>query len=455
MLELEKSLYILPLIRQVLERTEAPGVQYFGLPDTSILQQLSCHLSSRLDVLMPPREDYENVAPEILNPILVPAVRSGDLMDLRTKCSLWLGPAAKKIDYAYWGATTPVSDQPYSLCVWDVRAGPATMNLQVFSFLWSGLGPLGLMLVNFADGEAEASSRRLTELLSSIDPSLEFYRQEGVFAVHKPDPGLARYRDRHSGDHVFIIGNGPSLSQTDLDLIEGQPSIAMNRISLIYKKTRWRPSYYLMVSDNVCHPEWGSGWTDSINEAVAEPATECLIGAPFVQKVSEVDKIVPIQSMTEFRIGDPGSFSRNAAQHLSKSGTTMNMAFQLALYMGFSKVILVGADMNWQTLSSNSKDVNHFDPTYGAAIPDGERERIRMRNTHAFAKSHFDEAGISVLNASLSTMIDVYPLIDFEAYARHGQLVTEETSPVLAERREIIDNNWRPYRASGLLKEYN
>ena len=37
------------------------------------------------------------------------------------------------------------------------------------------------------------------------------------------------------GKRVFLIGNGPSLNKTNLDLIKNEYSIAMNRISLIYE----------------------------------------------------------------------------------------------------------------------------------------------------------------------------------------------------------------------------
>ena len=43
------------------------------------------------------------------------------------------------------------------------------------------------------------------------------------------------FKDIHKGETIYIIGNGPSLSLTDLNLIKDSPSIAMNRISLIYK----------------------------------------------------------------------------------------------------------------------------------------------------------------------------------------------------------------------------
>ena len=52
---------------------------------------------------------------------------------------------------------------------------------------------------------------------------------------------LIKYKDKHKGCRVFIVGNGPSLNKTNLDLIKDEFSIGMNRISLLFNKTKWKP----------------------------------------------------------------------------------------------------------------------------------------------------------------------------------------------------------------------
>ena len=52
------------------------------------------------------------------------------------------------------------------------------------------------------------------------------------------------------GKRIFLVGNGPSLNDMNLDLLENEYSIAMNRIELIYEKTSWRPSWYMFCSSN-------------------------------------------------------------------------------------------------------------------------------------------------------------------------------------------------------------
>ena len=86
------------------------------------------------------------------------------------------------------------------------------------------------------------------------------------------------FKDIHKGETIYIIGNGPSLSATDLNLIKNSPSIAMNRISLIYEKYKsWRPKYYIFCSSNISNPIWGKDWAESVMKALSCKKTTSFI----------------------------------------------------------------------------------------------------------------------------------------------------------------------------------
>ena len=55
-------------------------------------------------------------------------------------------------------------------------------------------------------------------------------------------------KDSHSGERCFIIGNGPSLTTMDLDLLKNEFCFATNQIFFAFKNTQWRPSAYLTVN---------------------------------------------------------------------------------------------------------------------------------------------------------------------------------------------------------------
>lgn len=312
--------------------------------------------------------------------------------------------------------------------------------------LFSRLSTTGLLLLGAVT--SKTVSHRPPRADFSSQEKLCSYSIDGIEVIHKPESRLNTWRNKHVGERVFIIGNGSSLNQTDLNLISGEHAIAMNRISLIYGRTTWRPSYYLFVSDNVRHPTWGEDWTDSVNKAVSEPGTTCFVWDTFADLIEDDTQVQWLSSVTERPLASDGTFSTNIAQYISKTGTTINTAFQLAYHLGFSQIVLLGADLSWVTTTGKKKDANHFDPSYSAQIPDGERERRRMRLAHQYAYPYFLDAGRQVLNATVDTWLDIYPLVDYERLARYEGLYPlpagcDDDTPRVKALRERMAGYWQ------------
>lgn len=245
------------------------------------------------------------------------------------------------------------------------------------------------------------------------------------------------YRNKHKGQRVFLIGNGPSLGETDLDLIKGEISFAMNRVSMLYDKFDWRPTYYLFSSTNV-RPDkpWAKQWQDSVIRAASDEKTTSFIARIFKDHVDrgtgDLDSVKWFDSLSETKPAADGSiskncFSRDVVQRIDKSGTTMNLALQLVYHMGFSEVVFLGADLGWKLDKGTSTDPNHFDKSYTADISKPEKTNNQMRNIHSLALRNFTDSQkeTKFYNASKKTVLDVYPIIDFEKYMA-GEIVFRE-----------------------------
>lgn len=311
--------------------------------------------------------------------------------------------------------------------------------------LYEMLHEAGVLIIK--DLKDDGISKIVSDLCSR--EAIISYIDYGYIFIHKPTKEMESFKGLHKGERCFILGNGPSLNQTNLDLIKNEYSIAMNRISMLYSRTSWRPTYYVYMSDNVLNPEWGKQWTKSVNEAVRERGTTSFIWKHYIDSIERQNlsnRVVEVQSITEGEIGDLNTFSTNASQWISKSSTTMNAALQLAYYMGFSQIFLIGIDLNWTTTDSKKGDPNHFDTSYSARIADGEAERKRMRDAHKFAYGFFKESGNrQIYNASVSTLVDVYPLVDFKAVANNPGWCGNDDDmdmQVIKGKREQINKYW-------------
>src|SRR5574341_209049 len=118
-------------------------------------------------------------------------------------------------------------------------------------------------LWNFARGTSD-TIRRLPELPAAY---LHPWRRESIRR-------LAALRDSHKGKRAFIIGNGPSLRQTDLSKLRNEFTFGMNRIYLLFPElgvlivtfrlTYHLPNYQLFFTlptrDRASHPMYAAAF---------------------------------------------------------------------------------------------------------------------------------------------------------------------------------------------------
>jgi len=157
----------------------------------------------------------------------------------------------------------------------------------------------------------------------------------------------------------FVIGNGISLQAADLDLITGQPSIACNRISLIYPVTRWRPTIYV-------HPESFAPDMPFIREHV-EMGIECYIGERYAAPpagIYDLPDAPNIHWIKECHHWYENFDSRELPDEwhlpqLCSFGGSVNVAMQVAALQGFDEIILLGCDLKYR-----DRKPSHFDKRY-------------------------------------------------------------------------------------------
>jgi hypothetical protein len=233
----------------------------------------------------------------------------------------------------------------------------------------------------------------------------------------------------------------------------------MNKVSLIYPKNKlWRPTYYLFSSTNVNSPIWGQSWIDAVREAASEERTIPFIATQFKEAIdpnNTIPRINWFSSMSENKPSPEGDvlescFSTDIVKRIDKSGTTMNLALQLAYHMNFSEIIFLGADLGWTKDLGSESDPNHFDKSYRANISNPQKANYQMRNIHslAFSKLKQRNKNTKLYNASLKTCLDIYPIINYEKYILENEIVP------LQDKIEAAKEFWeKPPQYSGLIEK--
>lgn len=170
---------------------------------------------------------------------------------------------------------------------------------------------------------------------------------------------VQQFKNKHDGERAFLIGNGPSLKHTPLEQLQGEITFAMNKIDLIYGETSWRPTYYMYLKKKI-EPDNAIHYRRTINLGIP-----CFINYSAAQDLPNVENIFKIKQLGHvgfdlrkdvYRIGtneilDNSNhvWSDDLAEGVYRHSTSIYMMFQLASYMGISKMYLLGCDLGYGT----------------------------------------------------------------------------------------------------------
>ncbi len=221
---------------------------------------------------------------------------------------------------------------------------------------------------------------------------------------------LEELKGVHKGKRAFIIGNGPSLKQTDLGKLKNELTFGLNRIYLMFQELGFATTYFV-----------------SVNDLVIEQCTGDISALPMPKFLSwRSHRFFPTGSLPAtflYTTYDNPAFARDVRHRVWESATVTYVALQLAFHMGFEQVILVGVDHNSNvpgkantTIVSQGDDPNHFHPGYFGKgfrwqLPDFETSEIGYR----LASQAYEAAGRQVLDATIGGKLTVFPKVDYSS----------------------------------------
>lgn len=246
---------------------------------------------------------------------------------------------------------------------------------------------------------------------------LKLYLQVNVESAKKlnsmPKDEIEKLRglkDIYKGERCFIVGTGPSLTIEALEKIADEKSFAVNSAYMAYEYTRWRPNFY-MIADDSAFKVLGKGCY-----------TDCRYDYFFLGTTCE-DKIpncvnVCINSSNHFLINTIWNrlfkkvfpiarYSKDITKVIYGGKTVIYPAIQIAAYMGFKEIYLLGVDCNYK------KRLSHAD------FVEGEKDYIYTDQwavtTSEMMIMQFEEmskllpADVRVYNLSTEGNLDAFP----------------------------------------------
>lgn len=178
-------------------------------------------------------------------------------------------------------------------------------------------------------------------------------------------------KDMHKGKRCFIIGTGPSLTIDDLNLLKGEITFGTNRIYELFDKTDWRPTYYVNQDHSLIKK-----YSDSIKEVNSKckflpiDYEDVFYGDEYLFFVLKHKDFYPSQS----------PFSHNLYRFLAQGFTVTYGAIQIAMYMGFKEIYLLGIDHNYEVTRDSKGNVIRKNVSNSASYAKGITEYTDLAN---------------------------------------------------------------------------
>jgi hypothetical protein len=216
-------------------------------------------------------------------------------------------------------------------------------------------------------------------------------------------------RDSQAGERCVIIGNGPSLKNTDLSKLRNVFTFGLNRFYLAFEELGFMTSCLLSVNNLVIEQCAADFRSLPIPTFVSWRGRKWISPAPNLHYL-HTSYLLP-------------RFSIDATGRLWEGATVTFIALQLAYYMGFKQVVLIGVDHSFATkgtpnttVVSTGDDPNHFNPAYFGKgfrwqLPDLETSEL----AYCMARDAYNNDGREILDATVDGKLTVFPKVKFDS----------------------------------------
>lgn len=240
---------------------------------------------------------------------------------------------------------------------------------------------------------------------------LVIYKVKAHFIRKSSIKQLKKLHNSHSGERCFIIGNGPSLNAADLDMLKDEFCFAANRIDRIYDFTQWRPSFYCTQDITILQT-----YRDVIRQIQAPYKLMVYSGS---RKTGYIGKAMYTPFAGPYQYPQPPVFSEDISESVGEGYTVTYTAMQVAAYMGFKELILLGVDHNFPVdmtpdgkIIENKDAKEHF---YGSNqisrhYPMLYKVDLAFETAKAYAEKH----DIRILNATRGGKLEIFERVALE-----------------------------------------
>jgi hypothetical protein len=251
-----------------------------------------------------------------------------------------------------------------------------------------------------------------------------------ALAPLQPNESLRnRHRDR---PRCFVLATGPSIGKQNLAPLEGETCIAVSNFFVHPEFARIQPQYYCIPK--LCFPpltrEDGVRWFRDIDAHIGKTTLFLALGD---KKYVEQNGLFAgrtvhyVAHRTDW--SDVGPEGIDLTRPVPKIQSSPLFALQIALFMGFTEIYLLGCDHDWILNLGVSR---HFYPeslhavvsrpgySEWGSIEEESRNYAMLWQQYGAIRRYCEARGVKIYNATAGGLLNVFERVEFESLFQKG-----------------------------------
>ncbi|HEX2698236.1 MAG TPA: 6-hydroxymethylpterin diphosphokinase MptE-like protein, partial [Anaerolineales bacterium] len=239
--------------------------------------------------------------------------------------------------------------------------------------------------------------------------------------LHYTAQFLLPLKDKYRGCRCIIVGNGPSLQKMDLSTLRDEFTFGSNRIYLLFEQLGFVTDFLVSINRTVLE-QFGSD--------IAQIKTTKFINWRYRSALANDDKTIFLAARPDWSLDGEA-----LKGYFPGIGTVTNVAIEVAFFLGFSEVILIGVDHSYAqkgtpglTIVSQEGDRNHFSKDYfGKGITWQLPDYQAMEEGYRMAKGLFEKNGRKIVDGTPGGHLEIFQKVNFYDFLQNSPFLNKSS----------------------------
>lgn len=223
---------------------------------------------------------------------------------------------------------------------------------------------------------------------------------------------MEKFKNKYKGERCFILATGPSLRLEDVEKLSNEYTFVMNSFVKELEKISFKPSFYVIQDGDVY---------ECLRNYIKDSKLPCMfLGRSNIcgniKKEFYLDckwNIFPhVLSRNIFygRTKKGIKFSDDASIAVYEGNNVVFSILQLAMYMGFKEIYLLGADCNYKP------NINNFAEhgVHAKSLEECNESNKKIIMSYQIAYEYAQKHDIRIYNATRGGELEVFERVDLD-----------------------------------------